>query len=167
MLSANNLQTLAIPQHILDYVPLLSRTVNTTIDCPAHLNAEIEIYGQDRRGYTCKSFSSFSKFSCLKKFLLANESYDVLQLIDNKREKLLQKINKKELMLYTLYKNQKLKSLKFVLLLESPVMSKCYESQIAPNAGIPLLSIPYTTFLVSFWLEIQTTASAPNFLTSE
>lgn len=37
-----------------------------------------------------------------------------------------------------------------------------HESQIGPNAGIPLLSIPYTTFLVSFGLLITNTASASN-----
>lgn len=41
-----------------------------------------------------------------------------------------------------------------------------YESQIAPNAGIPLLIIPYTTFCVNFWLEMMHTASALNSRTS-
>lgn len=36
---------------------------------------------------------------------------------------------------------------------------------MAPNAGMPLLVIPYTTFCVSFWLEIMHTASALNSLT--
>ena len=35
-----------------------------------------------------------------------------------------------------------------------------YESNIAPYAGIPLVSIPYTTFRVTLGLEMMNTASA-------
>ena len=37
----------------------------------------------------------------------------------------------------------------------------CYESQIGPNAGIPRCSRPWMTSRVSFLLQMQITASAP------
>ena len=46
-----------------------------------------------------------------------------------------------------------------IITIKTSVMT-LYESKIAPYAGIPRDSIPYTTFLVIFGFEMMKTASA-------